>query len=75
MMFWEDCEKTLEFWARKATECLKFGELFCRYMEDKNVESSVVDGSLAYQREAKSFPGHLCEESVVSGQLGLKNHL
>jgi hypothetical protein len=28
-----------------------------------------------FQREAKTLPGHLCEESVLSGQLGLKNQL
>lgn len=30
---------------------------------------------VTFQREAKTLPGHLCEESVESGKLGLKNQL
>lgn len=44
----------MELWARKTIECLKFGELFCRSLEDKNAEDSTEDGGLACHVSKKS---------------------
>lgn len=46
-VFWEDFKMTLEYCVRKATECSMLGELFCRNLEDKNVEGNAVHGCLA----------------------------
>lgn len=57
-------------------ECFKLSELFYRRLEEKHGESNTDDGCLtcAFQKEAKTLPG-LCNQSVVSGNWGLKNHL
>jgi hypothetical protein len=45
--FEEDSKGTLEVWPRNTMERLKFGELFHKNLEDKNVESNAEDGGLA----------------------------
>lgn len=62
---------------RKAIEYRELSNLFCRSLEDKNIESSADSRSLAHNISEGSKPllRHLCDGSVVSGQLGLKNQL
>lgn len=50
MMFWVGVGRLC---ARKAIECSVLGEMFCRILEDKNVEGDAGNGGLA------------CEVSVV----------
>ena len=69
--------RSLELWATKALECLELSGLFFRGSEDENVKSNADNGGLACEilEEVQTLPGLLCEESVVSGQLELKNQL
>lgn len=49
-MFWgQDCQRTLELWARKAIEISEFSGLFCGSLEQKNVGSSVDVGGVAHE--------------------------
>ena len=56
-------------------ECWEFKGLFCQSFEDKSVEDSASDGGLTHKlsERNKVFTIHLCGESMVSGQLELKN--
>lgn len=57
--------------------CSKLGKLFCRSFGDNNVEKVADEGGLACEvsERSKSLLGHLCEETMVSGQLEMKNQL
>lgn len=52
-------------------------ELFCRNLEDKNAENNADNRGLACKvpEGSKDFTGHLCEESIMSGQLELMHKL
>ena len=69
--------RALDLCSRKSIACSILGGLFCRQKEDKNVESPADEEAwlVTFHREAKMLQGHLCEKSVVSGQLELKNWL
>ena len=50
--------------------CQELRELFCRSLEDKNVESQAEDGRLAcdVSEGSQDSTRPLCEDPVVSGQ-------
>jgi hypothetical protein len=45
----------LELWTRKALGCLILVKLFCRSLEDKNVEGNAEDGGLPCEVPEKSL--------------------
>lgn len=51
----------MELWTRKALGCLMLGKLFCRSLEDKNVEDNAEDGST---REKSEVPCEVPEKSL-----------
>jgi hypothetical protein len=46
MMFGGGLWKDFGIWVRKATECWELSGLFCRSLEDKNVEDKADNGGL-----------------------------
>ena len=69
--------RTLELCTRRTIECSDLSGLFCRSLDDKNVESSAANGGLPCEDSEgskNSTLDHLCEENMVPGQLGQKTN-
>ena len=70
-MFWEDCGRTLELWAKGHIQFSELCGMLCRSLED-NVENSAEDGGLACEISEGKLKTLFraiaildCEDSVV----------
>ena len=67
ILFWGGLWKDLGiFGLETPCKCKTLGEMFCSSLEDKNVETSEMREAWLgkFQREAKTLPRLLCEDSL-----------